>query len=100
MQKYLTVILVLFLSACTQSPYISTGNQVSNTTQNPELIPEVQLQDKLTDLTGIVSNLDVCRIQEVDKVQNYSQQKGFPYFNSVAINGEVNIGIIAVDFPH
>lgn len=114
MRRELIIITALFLSSCsptsiitsstqnstsTQGHIISSISSSSSTTQSSEIINTNPLLNKLSDLSVRVSNLNVCKIQEPNKGQNYFQQKGFPYFSSIPIAGELNIGILAVDFP-
>lgn len=113
MRRQILILTTLFLTSCsqtslvsssqtltsTQSSVISSSSIISSTTQSSELVEVNPMLSRLSDLTTRVSDLDFCKIQEPNKGQFYTQQKGFPYFSLIPIAGEINIGILAVDFP-
>jgi hypothetical protein len=112
MQRRLIIFTALLLSSCNQTSLISSSqsssfaqasfsssSSISSANQSSEVFEVNPLLNKLSDLAFRVSDLNVCKIQEPNKTQNYFQQKGFPYKSWIPISGELNIGILAVDFP-
>lgn len=54
----------------------------------------------LSQIDTKLSPLNVCRIEQANKRDgDYTNQKGFPFYTKVPVNGEVNVAILAVDFP-
>lgn len=53
----------------------------------------------LSQLEPRLSDLNVCRLQENKPDGWYANQKGFPAYTRIPVTGDVNIAILALDFP-
>ena len=66
----------------------------------PFVSPNVPYKGEFSSLENRLSPINACKLEQKNKrVGEYSNQKGFPFYTRIPVTGEVNIAILAVDFP-